>query len=174
MTKPFSKGDKEIAEDPGEASRGERKDLVIKVHVSAAEKFEIDRQKGRLTFSAFLRDRGLNQGKVYDPTYAAIGGVYQSARNVRDSAASIEEASLVLQNSAAVLTGLIGQTAGAERAERAAGNLWAIAEKLHSQSKQLERQSKELGEQASKLAAKHMEEMLKRYPATPIEPRKKR
>lgn len=173
MTKRSSETRTDIAEGTIEISKGNRRDFVIKVRVNETEKQEIDRQKGRLSRSAFMRDRGLNQSKVYDPTYAAIGGVYQSARNVRETAASIEDAITYLRNSAEVSAGLIGQGAGSERAANAGADLLEIAERLHAQGKQLDRQAKTLGGQARELADQHMKEMLKRYPATSIEPRKK-
>jgi hypothetical protein len=147
---------------------------VIKVRVNAAEKMEMDRQKGRLSFSEFLRDRGLNQGKVYDPTYAAIGSIYQSARNLRESGDSIEDARKHVQTTAAKLAVLIGQDGNAERAANVGRDLVGIAERLQAEAAQLQRQADALGEQARKLAEQHMKEMLKRYPATALEPRKRR
>jgi alkanesulfonate monooxygenase SsuD/methylene tetrahydromethanopterin reductase-like flavin-dependent oxidoreductase (luciferase family) len=163
-----------IAEDSGGASDRDRRDFVIKVRVNAAEKMELDRQKGRLSFSAFLRDRGLNQGNVYDPTYAAIGSVYQSARNMSESAALIEGSRIDLRNSVAILESQLGQEAGSFRAVSIVEDLRQIADRLHAQAEQIERQANMLGGQAKELAEKHMKEMLKRYPATVIEPRKSR
>jgi alkanesulfonate monooxygenase SsuD/methylene tetrahydromethanopterin reductase-like flavin-dependent oxidoreductase (luciferase family) len=163
-----------IAKDSGGASYENRRDFVIKVRVNAAEKLEMDRQKGRLSFSAFLRDRGLNQNKVYDPTYAAIGSVYQSARNLRESAALIEGSSICLRNFSAISAGQLGQEAGSFRAVSIVEDLRQIADRLHAQAEQIERQANMLGGQAKELAEKHMKEMLKRYPATVIEPRKSR
>lgn len=174
MTKRSPGTKTDIAEETIEVSKGNRRDFVIKVRVNETEKEEIDRQKGRLSRSAFMRDRGLNQSKVYDPTYAAIGSVYQSARNVRESAASIENESTYLRNSAEVLASLIGQGAGSARAANAGADLLEIAERLHAQGKQLDHLAKTLGVQARELAEQHMKEMIKRYPATSIQPRKKR
>lgn len=174
MTKRSSGTGTEISEEPTETSSKSRRDIVIKVRVNAAEKMELDRQKGRLSCSAFLRDRGLNQGQVYDPTYAAIGSVYQTARNLRKSAVSVEDARIHLRNSAVMLTGLIGQEGGAERAENIGRDLAAIADRLHSHVAELDRQSVVLGQQARSLADQHMKEMLKRYPAKALEPRKRR
>lgn len=174
MSKRSSETKSAIAGESGEVSPVSRRDFVIKVRVNAAEKLEMDRQKGRLSFSEFLRDRGLCQGKVYDPTYAAIGSIYQSARNLRESGASIEEARILVRNSAATLTGLIGQVGSADRALDVGRDLVEIAGRLHAQAAQLERKANALGEQARKLAEQHMKEMLKRYPATALEPRKRR
>lgn len=174
MTKRSSVTETEIAEGSAETSSNTQRDIVIKVRVNAAEKMELDRQKGRLSRSAFLRDRGLNQGQVYDPTYAAIGSVYQSARNMRESVVSIEDARKHLRNSAVMLTGLIGQEGGEERAENIGRDLVAIAERLHSHVAELDRQAIALSQQARNLADQHMKEMLKRYPAKALEPRKRR
>ena len=174
MTKRSSGTKPAIGNDPVEVPSGDRRDFVIKVRVNAAEKMEMDRQKGRLSFSAFLRDRGLNQGNVYDPTYAAIGSVYQSARNLRESAALIDGSRIDLRNSVAILESLIGQDAGSVHAANTGEELRQIAARLHTQGEQIERLANMLGGQARELAGQHMEEMLKRYPATVIEPRKSR
>ncbi len=75
MTKGSATNGNVNASSIDDISQRDRRDQLIKVWVTAAEKAEIARQKARMSFSAFLRERGLNQGHVYDPTYAAIGGV---------------------------------------------------------------------------------------------------
>lgn len=151
-------------------SQPDRRDQLIKVWVNAAEKAEIARQKARMSFSAFLRERGLNQGHVYDPTYAAIGGIYQSVGTLRDSAADFQEACITLQNFTAILTARNPSADSHEACEE----LREIAMTLSSHGERIEELANELGEDARALSKKHMSEMLKRYPARAIKPRDRR
>ena len=157
-----------------ETSSKDRRDQVIKVRVNAAEKAEIVRQKARMSFSAFLRERGLNQGHVYDPTYAAIGGIYQSVGTLRDSAADLQEASITLQNFAAILTARSASADSRGSILKACEELREIALTLTSHGNSIEEQANTLAEDARVLGQKHMSEMLKRYPAGPIKPRDRR
>ena len=151
-----------------------RRDLVIKVKVNPSEKAEIIRQKARMSFSGFLRERGLNQGHVYDPTYAAIGGIYQSAGNLRDSATEMRGASTALKNVAANLTDCIAPADCRESTLAACQELRALAMVLKAHGERIEEQANEVAEEARALSRKHMSEMLKRYPAKEIKPRDRR
>lgn len=151
-----------------------RRDLVIKVRVNSAEKTEMDRQKGRLSYPAFLRDRGLNQDMVYDPTYSAVGGVYQSARNLRDSSILLAQASKDLDQFAVDLAGLGRSPHEAESLEKSCREILETARAIRGHGARLESQAKGLREQAGDLASTHLEEMLKRYPAPDTKPRKRR
>jgi hypothetical protein len=172
MTERFSKSSSDIEAEQDDPSPKDRRDGIIKVFVNETEKAELEKQKGRLSFSAFLRDRGLTRGDVYDPTYAAIGGVYQSARNLRDSAEWLEEASITLQNSATVFVSSAGQNPGVESSREGIENLRELATQLQAGAERMESQAKTLGGQARELGQKHMNEMLQRYPAKDIVPRK--
>lgn len=174
MTECSSDSKPDIGTESGKPSSEDRRDLVIKVRVNAAEKAEIVLQKGRLSLAAFLRDRGLRQNGIYDPTYAAIGGVYQSASNLRDSADWIQEASVNLQNATTVLARLVGHAADSEHPLKAIKDLRELAAQLNTGAERIENQANELGGQARELGQKHMQEMLKRYPMKIIEPRPRR
>lgn len=174
MTKRSATNGNVNASNIDETSPKDRRNQVIKVRVNAAEKAEIARQKARMSFSAFLRERGLNQGHVYDPTYAAIGGVYQSASTLRDSAADFQEASVTLQNFSAILTARSASANSRESILEACEELREIAMTLSSHGERIEELANELGEDARALSKKHMSEMLKRYPARAIKPRDRR
>lgn len=167
MTKKTAKARDQDPSKTKESSSKARRNQVIKVKVNASEKAEIVRQKARMSLSAFLRERGLNPGHVYDPTYAAIGGIYQSVSLLRDSAAEFQEASITLQNFTAILTALGASADSQEPGEE----LREIATTLASHGERIEELANELGEQARALSKKHMSEMLKRYPAKAIKPR---
>lgn len=170
MTKGSATNGNDDASGIDETSIQAPRKLIIKVWVNAAEKAEIARQKARMSFSAFLRERGLNQGHVYDPTYAAIGGVYQSASTLRDSAADFQEACITLQNFTAILTARNPSADSHEACEE----LREIAMTLSSHGERIDELANELGEDARALSKKHMSEMLKRYPARAIKPRDRR
>lgn len=174
MTPRSSKSQSDLKVKPGSPFPKDRRDLFIKVFVNEAEKADIIKQKGRLSFSAFLRDRGLTRGDVYDPTYAAIGGVYQSVRNLRDSAEGLREASIALQNSAAVFQTLPASDVDTESNRATFEDLRELATQLRASADRMETQANALGERAGELGQKHMSEMLKRYPAKEIVPRKGR
>lgn len=174
MTKGSATNGNVNASSIDDISPKDRRDQLIKVRVNAAEKAEIARQKARMSFSAFLRERGLNQGHVYDPTYAAIGGVYQSASTLRDSAADLQEASVTLQNFSAILTARSAPADSCGSNLEACEELREIALTLTSHGKSIEEQANTLAEEARALGQKHISEMLKRYPAGPIKPRDRR
>ena len=167
MTQKSSNHSYDNASGIDETSTKAPRKLIIKVWVNAAEKAEIVRQKARMSLSAFLRERGLNQGHVYDPTYAAIGGIYQSVGTMRDSAADFQEACITLQNFASILTAPSASVDSHEACEE----LREIAMTLSSHGERIEELANELGEDARALSKKHMSEMLKRYPARAIKPR---
>lgn len=167
MTEESALARDEDVPNTDKSSNKARRDLVIKVKVNASEKAEIIRQKARMSLSAFLRERGLNQGHVYDPTYAAIGGIYQSVSTLRQSAADFQEASIVLQNFTAILTARSPSADSLEACEE----LREIAMTLSTHVERIKELAKELGEDARALSQKHMSEMLKRYPAKAIKPR---
>jgi len=174
VTRTSSKVEGKDAVKLGDSLGEARRDLIIKVRVNAAEKAEIARQKARLSFSAFLRDRGVNQGQVYDPTYAAIGSVYQSARTLRDSAAHHQDTSVALQNLAVVLTRLGTSAHDGGNTLKTCEELLKLATSLKSQGQRIENQASELGKEARELGRKHMREMLRRYPAKAIRSRDRR
>lgn len=171
MTDTSSNNAGENAADLDNTSDKPRRTLVLKVWVNSAEKAKIARQKARMSFSAFLRDRGINQGEVFDPTYAAIGSVYQSARNLRNSAAHLENASMALQNFAAVLAGRGSSADPDESIQIPCEELRKLASSLEARAERIENQAGELGDQARELGREHMNQMLKRYPAKAIKPR---
>jgi len=152
----------------------ERRDLVIKVRVNRVEKTELDRQKGRLSYSGFLRDRGLNQDMVYDPTYSAIGGVYQSARNLRDSSILLAKASKDLDQFAVTLADLGRSSLEADALRELCSEILETPKAIRGHGAHLKIQANGLGEQAGDLATTHLQELLKRYPAPDIKPRKRR
>jgi len=161
-------------EDPN-AHRGQkRRDLVIKVRVNRAEKTEMDRQKGRLSYSGFLRDRGLNREMVYDPTYSAIGGVYQSACNLRDSSILLARASKDLDQFGVTLADLGHSSSDGKTLREFCSEILETAKVIRGLGSDLESQAKGLREQAGDLASTHLQEMLKRYPAPDTKPRKRR
>lgn len=174
MTERSFKSPSDVEAEQDDPSPKDRRDCIIKVFVNEREKAELEKQKGRLSFSAFLRDRGLTRGDVYDPTYAAIGGVYQSARNLRDSAELLEQASIALQDSATVSVSSAGQNFGVENSREGIENLREFAMQLQAGAERMESQAKSLAGQARELGQKHMNEMLERYPAKEIVPRKGR
>ena len=174
MTQRSSKSNSELKAEPGNPFPKDRRDLFIKVFVNEAEKADIVKQKGRLSFSAFLRDRGLTRGGVYDPTYAAIGGVYQSVRNLRDSAEGLREVSIALQNSATGFQTLSASDVDTESNRATFEDLRELATQLRASADRIETQANTLGERAGELGQKHTSEMLKRYPAKEIVPRKGR
>lgn len=174
MTERSSQTQSGVEDELEKPSPKDRRDRFIKVFVNKAEKADISKQKGRLSFSAFLRDRGLTRGDVYDPSYAAIGGVYQSARNLRDSADWLEEASIALQNFAAVFQSPAGDDVDPKNSREAIDDLREQATQLRAGAERMETQANALARQARELGQKHMREILKRYPATMIKPRKSR
>lgn len=174
MTERSFNSPSDIEAEQEDPSTKDRRDRIIKVFVNETEKAKLEKQKGRLSFSAFLRDRGLTRGDVYDPTYAAIGGVYQSARNLRDSAELLEQASIALQDSATVFVSSAGHNCGVENSREGLENLRELAMQLQASADRMESQAKALGELALELGQKHIGEMLERYPAKEIVPRKGR
>ncbi|PIW55400.1 MAG: hypothetical protein COW16_06150 [Sphingomonadales bacterium CG12_big_fil_rev_8_21_14_0_65_65_10] len=174
MTERSSKTQSGVEVEREKPSPKDRRDRFIKVFVNKAEKANISKQKGRLSFSAFLRDRGLTRGDVYDPTYAAIGGIYQSACNVRDSAEELEEASIALRNFASVFHSQVGQDLDSENRREAIEDLREIAMRLQASAERMEAQANALAGQGREMGREHMREMLERYPATMIKPRKSR
>ena len=159
--------------DPEPSVESNKRTMVLKVWVSDAEKTKIDRQKGRLSFSAFLRDRGLNRDQVYDPTYAAIGGTYQAARNLRDSSTLLSEAHRKLDQLACEAQRLDVQ-AGGEETNRVCTEILDLGEKLLRQGLNLANQADEIGRQARELGQNHLQEMLARYPEQVLKPRKRK
>ncbi|MEE4208790.1 MAG: hypothetical protein V2I43_05955 [Parvularcula sp.] len=174
MTERSFKPPSDVEAEQNDPSPEDRRDRIIKVFVNKTEKAELQKQKGRLSFSAFLRDRGLTRGDVYDPTYAAIGGVYQSARNLRDSAELLEQASIALQKSATAFVSSASQNPGVENSREGIEDLRGLATQLQAGAERMGSQAETLGGQARELGQKHMNEMLERYPAKDIVPRKGR
>jgi len=151
-----------------------KRDIVMKVRVNAAEKLEFDRQKGRLSYSAFLRDRGLNRNMVYDPTYSAIGGVYQSARNLRHCAEVLAKAGEHFDILETALTRFRGDSMGAKENPDIGMEIRDVARGILAQGVHLAELADAVGRQARELGRIHLREMLDRYPAQEVRTRKRR
>ena len=162
------------ADAPKTQKTPSKRNIPIKVFVNKEEIRRIEKQKGRLSKSAFLRDRGLNRDMVYDPTYASIGSVYQSARNLRDSAAELSQMSELLLEFDAILRRLAMKAAGSEEVAKTAAEISDHASKCAVQSEHLEQLAKTVSIQARDLARTHMAELLDRHPAYKTTKRRRR
>ena len=168
--------DEDFNSDEGDVTsphQPEKRDIVLKVRVNAEEKSKIYRQKGRLSCSAFLRDRGLNPHGFYDPTYSAIGSVYLATGILRKSKGELAQAGQKLQATCEQIRSLLHNGLDPQRLECLLEKLEDDAQNIFGAGKRIERQGDEIIGRAQALGQIHMQELLERHPGHNLKPRRK-
>lgn len=143
-----------------------KRDKKVTVFLSEAEKDQMNSQRGRLSYSEFLRDRWLHPMHPHDPTYTAIGSVYQASLNLREAQESFK---LARHDVFGLLT-LLCNTSPGEEARQLLDQLGNCLQQLEQRADDICRSTDRMSVLASEMSEQHLAQVLKHR----LEPKTKR
>lgn len=129
----------------------------VTVCLSEDEKAQLDNQKGRLSTSEFLRDRWLKPAHPHDPTYEAIGSVYQAALDLRASRNAFEQ----VQGDLREISTLLCTTSSEKEVSSILAKLDACLERVQARGEDILRSAGLMADLASDMSDRHLVEVLK-------------
>lgn len=145
--------------------------IKLSVKVSHAEMAEIDKQRGNLSKSDFLRDRALHPFDIYDPTFAAIGGMHLSAENVRRASGAAGSAANAVNNLATTL--YLSDLSGLAPSDLAMrlDTITSAIDEFREVKDRLEAALQSLSQQGQALSREHLGQLTKVHPAYSLKKR---
>lgn len=142
----------------------------VTVCLSEDEKAQLDNQKGRLSTSEFLRDRWLKPAHPHDPTYEAIGSVYQAALDLRASRNAFEQ----VQGELREISTLLCTTSSEEEMSSILAKLDACLKRLEAVADGMPRSAEIVTDLAREMSGHHLAEVCKHRPLPKTKRRKLR
>jgi len=157
------------------AAGGAKKKSKSRTHrvtdcLSEDEKAQLDNQKGRLSNSEFLRDRWLKPAHPHDPTYEAIGSVYQAALDLRASRNAFEQ----VQGDLREISTLLCTTSSEEEVSSILAKLDACLKRLEAVAEGMPRSAEIVTDLAREMSDRHLVEVCKHRPLPKTKRRKLR
>lgn len=157
-----------------EVDRTKRSKLQ-KVYLNLDEVAAIDRKRGRLSKSEYLRDRALFNNEHYEPSIAAIGGVYQASGAVIRAARELNDREIQLrgiEDDYLILMG--GGTADQQAARMIVDAVGKQSLKLFDAARTLADLGASLQREAKIMGSEHLLHLRDRHPIPTIKIRERK